>query len=89
MENVLAMLADEAMLLHVKDVARILTVSTSCAYALIRSGQIKCIRIGLCANEDLVSSEEVAEGANHPALGEFVWNEYYYITSFSFLQVLF
>ena len=41
MENVLAMLADEAMLLHVKDVARILTVSTSCAYALIRSGQIK------------------------------------------------
>lgn len=46
MENVLAMLADEAMLLHVKDVARILTVSTSCAYALIRSGQIKCIRIG-------------------------------------------
>ena len=46
MENVLAMLADEAMLRHVKDVARILTVSTSCAYALIRSGQIKCIRIG-------------------------------------------
>ena len=39
---------------------------------------VKCIRIGLCANEDLVSSEEVAEGANHPALGEFVWNEYYY-----------
>ena len=40
--------------------------------------RVKCIRIGLCANEDLVSSEEVAEGANHPALGEFVWNEYYY-----------
>lgn len=48
MENVLAMLADEGMLLHVKDVARILEISTSCAYALIRSGQLKCIRIGKC-----------------------------------------
>ena len=40
------MLNGEAMLLHAKDVARILGISTSCAYSLIRSGQIKCIRIG-------------------------------------------
>ena len=46
MENVLAMLKGEAMLLHAKDISRILGVSTSCVYALIRSGQIKCIRIG-------------------------------------------
>lgn len=46
MENVLAMLNGEAMLLHAKDVSRILGISTSCAYSLLRSGQIKCIRIG-------------------------------------------
>ena len=46
MENVLAMLSEENMLLPVKDVSRILAVSNSCVYALLRSGQIKCIRIG-------------------------------------------
>jgi histone acetyltransferase (RNA polymerase elongator complex component) len=39
---------------------------------------VPCIRIGLCASEDLVSPERVAAGPNHPALGELVWNRYYY-----------
>lgn len=43
----------------------------------IRHG-VPCIRIGLCASEELVDPERVMAGANHPALGELVWNEYYY-----------
>ncbi len=45
--------------------------------ACIRQG-VACIRIGLCATESLTSSEKVFGGPNHPALGELVWNAYYY-----------
>ena len=42
------------------------------------SHNVELLRIGLCATESLTSPQKVLGGANHPALGELVWNEYYY-----------
>ena len=39
---------------------------------------VDCLRVGLCASEELTSEAHVVAGANHPALGELVWNEIYY-----------
>ena len=39
---------------------------------------VQCLRIGLCATEDLTDGTSALSGANHPALGELVWNELYY-----------
>ena len=39
---------------------------------------VQCLRIGLCATEDLTDETSAVAGANHPALGELVWNELYY-----------
>lgn len=39
---------------------------------------VKVLRIGLCASEELRSPQRVLSGPNHPALGELVWNAYYY-----------
>lgn len=39
---------------------------------------VNCLRIGLCASEELSDRERAVAGANHPALGELVWNEIYY-----------
>ena len=39
---------------------------------------IPCIRLGLCATEDLTSPKEVFGGPNHPALGELIMSECYY-----------
>ena len=46
--------------------------------AIFEEWGIPCIRIGLCATEALVSPAHVMAGPNHAALGELVWNEYYY-----------
>ena len=45
---------------------------------IFEEASVPCIRIGLCASEDLISPEQVLAGPNHPALGELIWNEYYY-----------
>ncbi len=48
------------------------------ALRVFREHQIPCIRIGLCATEDLLSDASVCAGPNHSALGELVLNRYYY-----------
>lgn len=47
---------------------------------------IPVIRIGLCPTEDLFSPERVLDGPRHAALGELVWNEYYYCETLSALR---
>ena len=39
---------------------------------------VQVIRIGLSSNESLSSPLEVYGGANHPALGELIYSEYYF-----------
>lgn len=39
---------------------------------------VECIRIGLCASDNLGDIEKVKGGANHPALGELVLGELHY-----------
>ena len=51
---------------------------SAAALRVFTENSVPCIRIGLCATESLTSPEEVMGGPNHPALGELVWNEYYY-----------
>ena len=46
---------------------------------------VSCLRIGLCASDGLTSDDAVA-GANHPALGELVWNELYYKDLYTYLK---
>ncbi len=40
--------------------------------------RVECIRIGLCASDNLGDESQVLGGANHPALGELVLSELYY-----------
>ena len=50
-------------------------VRTANAWEVFSAHSVPCIRIGICASEDLVSEERVAAGPNHPALGELVLGE--------------
>ncbi len=50
------------------------------------SNGIPCLRIGLCASEELVSEETAIAGAKHPALGELVWNEICYQNLYTLLE---
>ena len=45
---------------------------------IFNSRGVECIRIGLCASDNLGDLEKVKGGANHPALGELVLGEIYY-----------
>ncbi len=47
---------------------------------------VKCIRIGLCASEELADEATVYAGANHPALGELILNECYFRKMRAYLQ---
>ena len=43
-----------------------------------READVECIRVGLCASDNLGDGEQVVGGANHPALGELVEGELYF-----------
>lgn len=45
---------------------------------IFNAQEVECIRIGLCASDNLGDLEKVKGGANHPALGELVLGELYY-----------
>jgi len=47
-------------------------------YKLFCSRNVECIRIGLCASDNLGDLNKVMGGANHPALGELVIGEAYF-----------
>ena len=56
------------------------------AYEVFLRAGVSCIRIGLCATEELISPQFVYAGPNHPALGELVMSEVYYRNTVSFLK---
>ena len=45
---------------------------------IFNENQVECIRIGLCASDNLLDEEKVMGGANHPSLGELVMGEEYF-----------
>ena len=45
---------------------------------IFRREGVECIRVGLCASENLTDDDKVIGGANHPALGELVIGELYF-----------
>ena len=47
---------------------------------IFRKRGVECIRLGLCASDNLGDSSKVMGGANHPALGELVEGELYFDT---------
>lgn len=53
---------------------------------VFRKARVECIRIGLCASDNLGDESKVMGGANHPALGELVMGELYYDEMREFLQ---
>lgn len=45
---------------------------------IFNENNVECIRIGLCASDNLIDEEKVMGGANHPSLGELVMGEEYF-----------
>lgn len=62
---------------------------SAAAYAIFAESGVKVLRIGLQSSENLSDENSVYAGANHPAMGELVLGEYFFvriseaITSFS------
>ncbi len=52
---------------------------TAAVLDVFDKSSVKVIRVGLCASENLASDDEVAGGANHPAIGELAMSELYLI----------
>ena len=48
------------------------------ALAVFDEHGVRCIRVGLCASENLSDEDEVYGGANHSAVGELAMGELYY-----------
>ena len=48
-------------------------------FSLFQNSNVKVIRIGLCASENLSSEDTYVAGPNHSAMGELVLGEYYYL----------
>lgn len=48
------------------------------ALRIFEENGVKCIRVGLCASENLSDESEVYGGANHSAVGELAMGELYY-----------
>lgn len=61
------MLSNEEAIMRAKEVLKV-----------FRSRGVECIRIGLCASDNLGDASLVKGGANHPALGELVMGELYF-----------
>lgn len=49
------------------------------AFEVFEEHGVDCIRIGLCASDNLLDTERVMGGANHPAMGELVLGEYMFL----------
>lgn len=45
---------------------------------IFEESNVECIRVGLCASDNLMDKGRVLGGANHPSLGELVMGEAYY-----------
>jgi histone acetyltransferase (RNA polymerase elongator complex component) len=48
------------------------------ALSVLDENRVDCIRIGLCASDNLLDESCVMGGANHPAMGELVLGELYF-----------
>ena len=53
-------------------------IRTKNVLEIFDSSSVRCIRVGLCASENLADESEVFGGANHSAVGELAMGEVYY-----------
>ena len=63
-------------------------VRSAAVFKLFCDAKIKVVRIGLCASENLSGEDTYFAGPNHPALGELVLGETYYMSIKNQLDIL-